>query len=190
MGYSMDKLFERIINKLREIYPDIDDELNEGAEDCDIKNAEDKLGVQLPQDFIDFYKIHNGLDTDTGIFYGWAFLSLEDIVSEWENWKELVDSKTFDGIFSEPDDGIKNDWYNLRWIPIGTDGGGNCICIDFDPDKNGLQGQVIEMWHESAERILNTSSFKHFIEKYVKDLEEDNLVYDEDFGNIDFPWDE
>ena len=28
------------------------------------------------------------------------------------------------------------------------------------------------------------------IEKVIPELEEDNLVYDEDFGNIDFPWDE
>lgn len=184
----MNELFERIITKLNEIYPDIDDELNEGTKECDIKSAQEKLGVQLPQDLIDFYKIHNGLDSDTGIFYGWSFLSLEEIISEWEIWRDLVDSKTFDGIFSEPDDGIKNDWYNLKWIPIGTDGGGNCICLDFDPEKGGQIGQLIEVWHDSPERIWTAPSFKNYIEKYANDLEENNLIYDEDFGNVDFPW--
>lgn len=184
----MDKLFERLISDVSKIYPDIYDELNEGADDSEIQAAQDKLGVKFPSDLIDFYKLHNGLDTDMGIFYGWSFLSIEEVVSEWETWESLVSSNTFEGILSEPDEGIKNDWYNLKWIPIGTDGGGNCICLDLDPDDKGISGQLIDVWHDSPERTVIAYSFKEFIEKFLSELEEGKLVYDEDFGSIDYMW--
>ena len=65
------------------------------------------------------------------------FLSCEEIVSQGKTWKELLDGGDFKDTFYGSDDGIKNDWWNPKWIPFAHNGGGDHLCLDLDPASSG-----------------------------------------------------
>ncbi|MEC3906133.1 SMI1/KNR4 family protein [Tamlana sp. 2201CG12-4] len=160
-------------------------ELNPPASKQNIEKLEHTIGAELPEEYINFLMIHNGQNSDSeGLINVEELLSIERIIQEWKVWKELLDSGDFSGYESDPNKGIKNDWWNDKWIPITHDGGGNHYCIDLDPALGGSSGQIIRMWHDSEERELIAHSFKEWITKYINDLEKGQYVYSEDWGGI------
>ncbi|MEO1655927.1 MAG: SMI1/KNR4 family protein, partial [Bacteroidota bacterium] len=160
-----------------------------GAQEEDVKKLEDLIGLSLPAEVIAFYKMHNGQEPD---FYylmdGEELLSLERMGDEWSIWKDLLDSGDFEqdgqAIESEPEEGIRNNWWNPAWIPLTYDGAGNHYCLDLDPTPQGKSGQIIRMWHDSSERELIADSFQEWMEAYVDGLEAGAFVYSEEYGAI------
>ena len=160
-------------------------ELNGSASEDDIAKLEKTIGGKLPKEYNDFLMIHNGQNRDSeGLIDTEELLSTERVLEEWSVWKELLDKGDFKDSQSEPNKGIKSDWWNSKWIPITYDGSGNHYCIDLDPDTSGKSGQIIRMWHDSAERELIANSFGEWISQYVNDLEKGKYTYSEDWGGI------
>lgn len=187
----MKKIWELIELKLKEIAPDILNDLNSGVSDEEIADLEKTINVKLPDDVIAFYKVHNGQKGDSGGFFRCEeWLSFERIKGEWGIWKGLLDSGTFqeedEAFYSDPDYGIKEDWWNASWIPITYDGAGNHYCIDLDPAEGGISGQIIRMWHDSDERTLEANSFTEWVTKYKDDLINGKLIYSEEFYGITY----
>lgn len=146
---------------------------------------EDHLEVQLPSEFVSFLKIHNGQNSNSeGLLDAEQLLSTERIAQEWAVWKELLDKGTFIGIYSDPAGGVKNDWWNPKWIPITYDGSGNHYCIDLDPASTGTSGQIIRMWHDEGTRELVAPSFKVWISQYLAELKNGQYIYSEEYGGI------
>ena len=171
--------WKRIENYVAKNNPDLDAVLQKGANTTAIKELEKVTGIKFPKDFTDFYKIHNGQTPNTtGIINNDGLpeelLSVERMLDEWKIWKGLIDKNDFEGSKSDPDTGIKDDWYNEKWIPITYDGCGNHICIDFSPANEGNEGQIIRMWHDDASRVLIASTFKQWLADFVNDIEEDD----------------
>lgn len=159
--------------------------LNSAATNDELKSLSDTMKLEIPKEFIDFYKIHNGQTDDAmAIFPEGILLSIESIISEWNIWRELLEVGEFDECEVCADEGIKNCWWNIKWVPFISDGGGNNICLDLDPDTNGKYGQVITMWHDSQEREILADSFREFLENYLNKLKEGTLVYSEDYYGI------
>jgi cell wall assembly regulator SMI1/predicted DNA-binding WGR domain protein len=141
------------------------DRLAKGASATAIRKAEKRLGVSFPEDFRASYARHDGADY-ASLLEGREFLSLESIFKQWKIWKELHDDGTFEDNEGDPDDpGIKEDWWNPKWIPFTHDASGNHHCIDLDPERGGKYGQVISMWHDDSSRTLVARSFTEFIAK-------------------------
>ncbi|MEM6300080.1 MAG: SMI1/KNR4 family protein [Bacteroidota bacterium] len=160
-------------------------ELNAPVSEAEVVKLEQVIDGNLPKEYIEFLRIHNGQKYDSeGLIDTEELLSTERIIEEWSVWKELLDEDDFNDSQSEPDKGIKSDWWNPKWIPITYDGNGNHYCIDLDPSESGTSGQIIRMWHDSAERELIASSFKEWISDYVNNLEDGQYVYSEDWGGI------
>lgn len=185
----MQATWNAITSKLTEIAPQIIKELNPGITDVQLENLERKIGKKLPESFIAFYRVHNGQHPDSaGLIDGEELLSFERILKEWGIWKELLDGKTFEDdcgpYTSEPDEEIKEDWWNASWIPITYDGCGNHYCLDLDPSEGGNYGQIIRMWHDGPERTLEAESFETWIKNYAKRLVNDELIYSEDYFGI------
>lgn len=188
----MDQIWNKLIkglDKLSAQSKDFNYDLNEGVTDKKIASVEKTIGKALPEDFKQFYKVHNGeIENGQGILLGEEFLSVERIIEEWNIWKDLLDNKEFieDGVAieSEPDAGIKNNWWNPFWIPFTYDGSGNHICIDLDPSQDGNYGQIIRMWHDDATRELLANNFTEWITAYTDDLEKGNFVFSDDYGVI------
>jgi len=159
--------------------------LNDPATEDQISKLEKTIQEKLPKEYIEFLKLHNGQNRESeGLISTEELLSIERVIEEWVVWKALLEKGDFDGSQSSPDKGIKSDWWNPKWIPITYDGSGNHFCIDIDPDNGGKKGQIIRMWHDSAEREFIANSFNEWFNNYVTDLEKGKYVYSEDWGGI------
>ncbi|AJX35248.1 SMI1/KNR4 family protein [Burkholderia oklahomensis] len=122
------------------------------------------LGVTLPTEFVESLRIHDGqAETDAVFADSDALLGAREIVAQWSIWKNLVAGGDFDDMTSEPDPGIKDDWYNLKWIPFTHDGSGNHLCLDLDPAEGGVVGQVIRVWHDDSVRERVARSFAEWL---------------------------
>lgn len=159
--------------------------LNPPATDEEIAALEAALGTRLPRDFVDCLKIHNGQsEAAGGLLDNSEFLSTDAILDQWQVWKDLLESGDFDGIESEPEEGIRSDWWNARWIPFTHNGGGDHYCLDMAPDQAGHAGQVITMWHDMAAREIQAASFAAWFQKYVAAVVAGEYTYSEDFGGL------
>lgn len=156
---------------------EIPSRLNPAASDEDMLALEAALDVKLPEDFVESLKVHNGQPSIAGDFFdGDGLLAVEDILSEWSAWKELVTSGDFDECTSEPDEGIKDDWYNLNWIPFTSNGGGDHLCLDLDPTDGGTVGQVIRVWHDDDRRTLVARSFREWLHRFVVEYTDESPI--------------
>ncbi|MFA0962340.1 SMI1/KNR4 family protein [Roseivirga sp. BDSF3-8] len=175
-------IWNRFENWLAKNAPHLTGTLNAPASEEDINALEKILGESLPMAYAGFLKIHNGQDRD-----GEGLIDAEEllrILEEWTVWKELLDKGDFNGTQAAPDAGVKASWWNVKWIPITYDGSGNHYCLDLDPATGGRRGQVIRVWHDSAERELIADSFQEWISGYVRGLERGRYVYSEDWSGI------
>lgn len=123
------------------------------ASDDDLRALEAGLGVALPEAWRESLMLHDGQEPGrTEPFGGETLLSARQILAQWSIWRGLVASGDLADCEGEPEPGIRGDWYNLKWIPLTYNGGGDHLCVDLDPDEGGRIGQVIRVWHDSPER--------------------------------------
>jgi cell wall assembly regulator SMI1 len=165
-----------------------------GAIEAEIDETERLLGITLPEDVKQFYRVHNCTD-DLGLFpssdpSGWdnmAFspLPLEQVRSDWEDWKGLVEIGQFADLSAKPAAGIRADWWNCGWIPIASNGGGDFQCIDMAPTETGRSGQVISMWHENGRRELIASSLADYLRVIADALESGRFRYQKGSGIVE-----
>ena len=188
----MQEIWTRFLKWLQVNAPHLIEYLNAGVSTNDLETLEKSIGKPLPIDFVEFYKIHDGQNREPGpecLIDAEELLSTENIVFHSEKWKSLVADNTF--IYfgvpatSDPDIGVKDDWWNPFWLPFTHDGSGNHICIDLDPTSDGQYGQIIRMWHDTPWRELLAPSFKEFILNYLIGLENGKFVYSKDWGLVD-----
>ncbi|PHH84206.1 hypothetical protein CDD83_2312 [Cordyceps sp. RAO-2017] len=73
-------------------YPELFDQLCEGATTNDLNDLEHQLDCSLPQDVRESLMIHDGQErggTPTGIVFGSMLMDCEEIVQEWETWRKV-----------------------------------------------------------------------------------------------------
>jgi cell wall assembly regulator SMI1 len=181
----MDLLWQKIESWMSANAPNLLNGLNPPATEHEIDLTEIELSVKFPSDFRESYLVHNGgKPGGPFMFPGGEFLSLERIVEEWSVWKDLVDDGTFREDESEPDRGIHDDWYNIRWIPFTADGSGNHNCMDLAPSSWGTNGQIITMWHDAPERELLASGFRDYLELLLERLQSEEYIYSPEYDGV------
>jgi cell wall assembly regulator SMI1 len=75
-----------------EHYPELFDQLCEGATVNDLNDLEHQLDASLPQDVRESLMVHDGqerLGMPTGIIFGSMLMDCEEIVQEWETWRQV-----------------------------------------------------------------------------------------------------
>ena len=180
----METIWNRIEIWLVANAPEILNNLQPGATDEAIKQAEIFLGIELPEDVKASYRLHNGQDGYNGLMDGWELLSLERMMDEWKIWKELLDSGDFDDSKSDPDSPIQADWWNAKWIPLTSNGCGDHHCLDLDPAPGGNVGQIITMWHDWERREIVASRFQNWLEQLAADLESGKYIFSKEDGGL------
>jgi cell wall assembly regulator SMI1 len=181
---SIEKAWDRIIQWYASNVPSKQLRLATGATESQIRKLETHIGLQLPKDVRESYLLHNGSDESSIFEYSYYLLSVEEIAQTWTDWKQLVNAGAFAKMVGTPEGPIKNAWWNLKWIPITHNGGGDHDCVDMDPDKGGKAGQVIEFSHESGARKVSGSSFRDWLASFARRLESGEYVYDADGGSL------
>ena len=166
--------------------PELHRTLQAGASDADIAKLEQRLGMILPEDYKTFLTLCNGQSNQLeAYFYDGELLSVKSVELQWDIWKKLLECDAFEGINSEPDNGIRDDWWNPRWIAFTHDGGGNHLCLDLEPAEGGTVGQVITMWHDSEARELRFPSFTAWLGNVLNGVETGRIVFDrEDYNAL------
>ena len=180
----MNKEFERFKQWLSLNYSDGLIDLNPPATDYEIEELTKILGVELPSDFLNVLRTHNGQKGESAwLFDSQEFLSTHRIIEEFNTWKNLLNTQ-LQGKSSTPDEGVKNDWWNTNWIPFTSDGCGDHYCLDLSPTNTGTKGQIITLWYESGEREIVAPSFSLWFEEYVEQLYSGELIYSEEYNSI------
>lgn len=159
--------WRRIENQLRRSRPAVLKSLGKGATQREIRDLEGQVRVTLPLEFKESLAIHNGQSMGVSLIpdpevdgFGFRLMTTEEIVSEWNRWKELSDMGEFDENISLGADEIRGElWWQEGWIPFAENGSGDSYCIDMNPSQGGKRGQVIVMNHESPRRELLSASF-------------------------------
>ncbi len=154
--------------------------LHPPASDADLSSLESIIGRKLPQDFKEAWRMHNGnadmatsllppLDEPGDIYGnsespgGYYLLPVEEMIQQWQGWKELTNGGEFAGQSSGPDKGIQDAWWHPGWISFASNGGGDSFCLDLAPTADGTAGQIITMNHETPERELLAPSFAQWL---------------------------
>lgn len=177
----MEGTWARIERWLAESAPDVLDSLQPGATEEQISNTEAALGVTLPDEVRASYPIHDGQSPDgPGLMDAWEFLSLSRMLDEWRIWKGLLDGGDLADAKSEPEEGVADDWWNPKWIPLTYSGSGDHHCLDLAPTPDGEVGQIILMYHDIPTRQVVARSFGAWLEAFADDLEAGCYVYDGD----------
>ena len=144
--------FAETIKNIQGFQPD----LFAGATETELKAAEEKMNIMLPEDFKKFYRAFNGQNEYADALFDTFFLCR---------------------IPAEAEPGIKNVWGCALWVPFAATADGHCLCLDFEPAEVGNAGQVITFWYNSPERELVAPSFKAFIVDFVANIKNGTYVY-------------
>ncbi len=125
----MKTLWKRIETWLYENSPDGAISLPGGASEADLRHAESIIGLNLPKDLREPYKIHNGSNR-LSIVHGKIIVGylmpivkpgdlprrrralLSEVVGTWESMKGMAEEGYFKGMKSNPNGPIRADWWN------------------------------------------------------------------------------
>lgn len=169
------------------------DLLNSGCSDGDIQKLENYLGISLPEDFKTLYKLNNGdnkINTENtyiGAFLGFEFLSIDRIISIHSDWKHYKNDDYVGSSF--PENHIRIQYTNSKWIPLFADSGGNYIGLDLDPGANGTNGQIINFGRDEDNKFVianSLNSFLEFIKTKIQSGQCDAAITREDDGGFSF----
>jgi cell wall assembly regulator SMI1 len=157
-----------------------------------IAAAEDRISLSLPEDVRASYALHDGsgaaciLPQSYGPLWmnGVALLSLDEVVRDAQMWREFRFDES-NHSRARPDGPIRRTWWNRRWVPVTWDGGGDHLCLDFDPAPGGVSGQVICFSHEIGPVNVVADSWRSYLERVATDLETGRLLFgtDTEFGS-------
>jgi len=152
----------KIVALLKKKRPNVAKSLRKGAKAKELQGLETLVGLSLPEEFQEFYVKCDGQSGDAeplvpaGLYSEDAYrlLPLEEIAGEWTRWKKLTEVGEFKDLQGGASKGIRDDWWNVGWIPFADNGNGDLMCVDLAPDFSGTNGQIITVNHESPKREL------------------------------------
>ena len=105
--------FAETIKNIQGFQPD----LFAGATETELKAAEEKMNIMLPEDFKKFYRAFNGQNEYADALFDTFFLcSLKQILYFWDAFK--FNEEDFLQIPAEAEPGIKNVWGCALWVPF------------------------------------------------------------------------
>ena len=190
----MDELIKKLDQLLEQKFTDTYQTLNPPVNVKILEDFSKKTGLQLPDDLIHYYINHHDGQKETicGLFFGLNFMSIENIAAEYNKIHQFFDGslrqELSEGLRSHPENAIKRIYYHDKWIPLASDGGGNYLGIDTDPDTNGTFGQIINFGRDEDEMYVIARSFTELLGFIYDSLSNDEAYHisvDKDFLNND-----
>jgi len=81
------------------------------------------------------------------------------------NWDEIMDFESF------PNKSVRLKYFHYKWLPIFTDGGGNFIGMDLDPDNNGKKGQIIIFGRDEKTLAVLSKDLNSFLDFVLQNID-------------------
>ena len=190
---NLKQIVEYVCENFEEL--DMDDPVEEGyiddyeeicgATDEDIKNFEEKFGISLPEDVKELYRYKNG-SKFFALFpciigerdMAFNLMSLEQVEKSkgyFQNKDALLtdfpDYFTKEDIEKMKDERIKPYLFNKKWFPFAEYCDSCYLMLDFDPGKEGKEGQIICYIHDPDEVVYMTGSLTELVENIMEETE-------------------
>ena len=159
--------------------PKIVEALQEPASQERLIELESLVGKSLPESLISLYRTYNGIAPDkfANFAYGIPFISIEQSIEQITEFEEPNDGVEL----SHSDKGIKGSYtFGRLRVPIGDDSGTCLICVDLDPDVNGVYGQVILIDYDNHIALKLANSVDDYIDSFSSDLLSGKYTLQED----------
>ena len=190
----MERIWDKILEQLRQISSDIYASVGPPAGLSQIRLLEETVGVTLPQDFCGYLSALNGQkDTEEQTrdrnrelpLLGYhPFLSISGMIETWDMMNELF-SKEAEPLEWVAEDKIRPYIWRRHWIPFTEYEGSQYLILDCDPGKNGTYGQVF-LWCSGMDYSeIVADSFEEFSKEILARLIEKRFEVSE-FGTVEF----
>ena len=155
-----------------------------GATDEEIKNFEEKFGISLPEDVKELYRYKNGskffalfpciIDERDMAFNLMSLQAMEKSKGYFQNKDALLtdfpDYFTKEDIERMKDERIKPYLFNKKWIPFAEYCDSCFLMLDFDPGKEGKEGQIICYIHDPDEVIYAAESLTELVNGIMEEI--------------------
>lgn len=174
----MENIWARIEVWLARHAPLVLQQLQPGATEAQVQQAEVFLRVRFPDPLRESLKIHNGENPlSGGLLEGWRLLSLAEIGARWQMYNEIVtiihepireDESGEHPLFTA--DGNKKRaqqcdeawrdtvvWWRPEWVPIAADIAGDCICFTTQASDHYANGSLLLWIHDGGEQYYQES---------------------------------
>ena len=156
-----------------------------GATEEEIKNFEEKFGISLPEDVKELYRYKNGskffsilpcvIDERDMAFNLMSLEQIEKSKGYFQNKDALLtdfpDYFTKEDIERMKDERIKPYLFNKKWFPFAEYCDSCYLMLDFDPGKEGKEGQIICYIHDPDEVIYAAESLTELVENIMEEIE-------------------
>ena len=156
-----------------------------GATDEEIKNFEEKFGISLPEDVKELYRYKNGskffalfpciIDERDMAFNLMSIQAMEKSKGYFQNKDALLtdfpDYFTKEDIEKMKDERIKPYLFNKKWFPFAEYCDSCYLMLDFDPGKEGKEGQIICYIHDPDEVIYAAESLTELVDGIIEEIE-------------------
>ena len=155
-----------------------------GASEKELQAFEERLGIRLPSDFKALYSYKNGskyfsilpcvIDQRELPFSLMSLKEMESCKKYFQNRDALLTE--FPDYFSSQDlenmrdSRIKSYLFNKKWFPFAQYCDSCYLMLDFDPDREGQEGQIICYIHDPDEIIYVAESLTELIEGIVDEI--------------------
>ena len=155
-----------------------------GASEEELQAFEERLGIRLPSDFKELYSYKNGskyfsilpcvIDQRELPFSIMSLQEMENCKKYFQNRDALLTD--FPDYFSNQelenmrDSRIKPYLFNKKWLPFAQYCDSCYLMLDFDPDREGQEGQIICYIHDPDEIIYVAESLTELIEEIMDEI--------------------
>ena len=160
---SVRAAWRRIDAWLAEHAPMLAGRMNPGATPAAIARAEASLGAELPDAVRASYLIHDGSEVGR-LFPAGEYLSLAGMLGAHEIWRNSDEAdREWMGDGGQPKGPIRQVHYDLKWIPLTDNGGGDGTLIDLAPAEGGVVGQLIDFGHDLGPEVVAAPGLAEYL---------------------------
>ena len=155
-----------------------------GASEEELQAFEEIFGIRLPSDFKELYSYKNGskyfsilpcvIDQRDLTFSLMSLQEIETCKTYFQNRDALLTE--FPDYFSSQDlenmrdSRIKPYLFNKKWLPFAQYCDSCYLMLDFDPDREGQEGQIICYIHDPDQVIYVVESLTKLIEGIMDEI--------------------
>lgn len=158
--------------------------LEPGVKLLKIQEAEEEMEMEFPKELKALYLTNNGT-LGLGAILGFELMPLEDLITEWKHNKKNIDSdaKNEIRIKSNPEEAIRLQYLDDKWIPFAFNNSHTYLAIDLNPDAKGNIGQIINIGNGEGNEVkyVLAESLDQLLTKAIIIYEYNGLSIDEDF---------